>query len=80
MTFKASSLFLGEANALCGKAHSEDGISHQQGQLGSWGVGGGGAVLEPDAPSEEGAGIWVRSGWRKSRRSSNGRETGPWEA
>lgn len=39
-TFKASFLFLGEANALCGKAHSEDGVSHQQGQLGSCGVAG----------------------------------------
>lgn len=29
---KVPSLFLGEANALCGKAHPEDGVSHQQGQ------------------------------------------------
>lgn len=33
-TFKTSSLFLGEANTLCGKAYSEDGVSHQQGQPG----------------------------------------------
>lgn len=39
-----------------------------------------GQCWSQDAPSEEGAGVWVPSGWRKSRRSSNGRETGPWEA
>lgn len=44
-TSKASSLFLGEANTLCGKAHPEDGVSHQQGQLGSCGVLGGGGVV-----------------------------------
>lgn len=30
-TFKASLLFLGEANPLGGKAHPEDGVPHQQG-------------------------------------------------
>ena len=40
--FKAPSLLLGEANTLSGEAHSEDGVSHQQGQPGF----GGASLLE----------------------------------
>lgn len=66
--FKAPSLFLGEANALSGEAHSEDGVSHQQGQPGF----GGASRFEGDLCGVSGG---RRSGCQVAAESQGGAET-----